>query len=131
MARAAVGADVSKSLWIARGALAGLWGYEGLWLKVIARDAHEKAIVAHALGPFHVAPGMAMLAIGLCETALAAAILSGVQSYRLAWFQLVVLLLMHGTATLSGSLADPADLWAHSLPTYACVLFLILNGRRK
>jgi len=124
-------ANLIRSLWIARIALAGLWAYEGLWLKVIVKDPHEQDIVGHALGPLHLPAAQTMMAIGICETALAIAILSGIQSYRLAWFQLVLLLLMHGTATLSGSLANATDLWVHCLPMYACVLFLILNGGRK
>jgi len=121
-------ASLTKSLWIARISMAAVWGYEGLWLKVIVQDAHEQAIVRHAL---HMPALPMMIGIGIGETALAIAILSGIQSYRLAWFQLVVLLVMHATATLSGSLANATDLWVHCLPMYACVLFLILNGGRK
>jgi len=94
----------------------------------LARDAHEQAIVAHAL-PMLRAPATT-IAIGVGETALALAVLFGRWTRPLAWLQLGLLLAMHGTATLTGSLPNALDLWAHCLPIYACVLFLILLGER-
>lgn len=109
----------------ARIALGILWLYEGLGLKVVARDPHELDIVRSTLGRIGLAALPAMLGIGAAETFLAVIVLAGFKARAVGWFQLVVLVCMHTVATLSGALGNPLDLWVHCLPIYACIIVLI------
>ena len=61
----------------ARLAVAGVWAYQGVWAKLLAREPGQRAILAAVPG---VGPGRARtatVAIGLAETAMAAWVLSG------------------------------------------------------
>lgn len=106
-----------------------VWLREGLWQKIIARDAHEFSIVQQ----FAASPERAqqfMLGIGAAETLLALAILSGLFCRPLAWFQIFILLLMNAVGILfgGGTIADPVGLLIHNLPLIACMALLSLRG---
>jgi uncharacterized membrane protein YphA (DoxX/SURF4 family) len=60
----------------ARTAVASVWLYEGLWCKLLAADAGQRAIVGGVPG-IGDAAGFALAAIGVAETALAGWVLSG------------------------------------------------------
>jgi hypothetical protein len=111
-------------------ALSALWAYEGLWLKVIARDPHELRIVAAAVHIIGL-PGLpCMISIGLVETALAVAIASGMWAKKLAWIQGLVLVGMNlgGIFLGGGEIRDPLYLLVHNLPTFACVAVVAACG---
>lgn len=111
-------------------ALAAIWAFEGLWLKVLARDAHELRIVSSSVAPIGIAGGPAMLAIGLAETLLAIGIVSGVMAKPLAWIQAVVLLSMNliGIAFGGGEIREPISLLVHNLPTFAGIAVVAACG---
>ena len=115
-------------LWV-RLVIASVWLHEGLWQKIIARDAHEFSIVQQ----FADSPERAqqlMLGIGIAETLLALAVLIGVFCRPLAWFQIFILLTMNLTGILfgGGTIADPIGLLIHNLPIVACMALLGLRG---
>ena len=113
--------------------LAALWAYEGLWLKVIARNPHELDIVRSAVGNIGLPALPSMIAIGIAETALAIGIVSGIWARPVAWFQLIVLFVMQSIGSIFGGIKNPVDLWVHSLPTYAGIILLIscAQGRNE
>lgn len=86
-----------------RAVMAVVWLHNGLWLKLIAVDAHHQKIVAST---FHdpVLGNRIMMGIGLCETLLAVGILC------------------------SGQIERPAALVVSNLPLVACALAIILFG---
>ena len=83
-----------RFLLIVRCAIALIWLYEGLWQKLIARNAHELAIVRQFTDTDNAALQL-MSAIGTAETLLAVAILSGLFARPLAWFQIAILVVMN------------------------------------
>lgn len=117
-------------IFLARLALAIVWLYNGLWLKVIATDAHHLAIVT-ALGiePY-ISPLFILKAIGCCETLLAAGILSGLLFRFVSYFQIFILLLMNTLGIMfgSGTIQNPAGLIVSNLPTLICCLFIAHLG---
>ncbi|HWD41465.1 MAG TPA: DoxX-like family protein [Fimbriimonas sp.] len=120
----------AKSLLAVRLALAALWAYEGLWLKVIRQDPHELKIVAPAVGHLGL-PGLpCMIAIGLAETALAVFVAAGIWAKPLAWVQLGGLVTMNllGIVLGAGEIADPSYLLVHNLPTFACIYVIACCG---
>lgn len=115
-------------LWV-RLIVASVWFHEGLWQKIIARDAHEFSIVQQ----FAASPERAkqlMLGIGIAETILALAVLSGAFCRPLAWFQIFILLTMNLTGIFfgGGTIADPIGLLIHNLPLVTCMALLGLRG---
>lgn len=64
-------------LLLVRGAVAAVWLYEGFWCKLLGREPHQTRVVeaVPTLGPRF---GRRFLfALGICETALAAWVMSG------------------------------------------------------
>jgi uncharacterized membrane protein YphA (DoxX/SURF4 family) len=92
----------------ARTAVASVWLYEGLWCKLLAADAGQRAIVASApaIGG---AAGFALAAIGVAETALAGWVLSG-RARRLAAVVQTALLVVFNAGGLlfgAGRISEP------------------------
>ena len=104
-----------------------VWLYQGLWLKVITRDAHHLSIVASVGLP---KPEIAMLMIGLGETMIGAAVLSGLFHRLVSGFQIILLLAMNLTGILfgGGNVTNPAGLLIGNLPLIMCILAIGLYG---
>jgi uncharacterized membrane protein YphA (DoxX/SURF4 family) len=110
-------------------AVAAVWIYEGLWLKVVRPSPHELAVVASvAVGPL--SPSRLLFLIGWGEALLGVGVLSGLYSRFLAWFQGVLLVLMNGAgiAFAGGTIADPLGLVIHNLPFLLCMVILGVYG---
>ena len=103
------------------------WIYQGLWLKVIVRDPHHLEIVRSVGFPDATA---AMLAIGACETLLAAGVLSGLFHRAISTFQIVILLAMNLTGILfgGGNISHPFGLLIGNLPLLICIALIGLYG---
>ena len=125
--------DDRYAFWSVRVALAAIWAYEGLWLKVVLRDSHELRIVASASAHVKL-PGLwCLVGIGLGETLLAALVLLGLWPKPLAWLQGIALAAMNlgGIFLGGGEIGDPIYLLIHNLPTFACVVVYGLAGSLK
>lgn len=99
-------------LWLGRAAVALVWLYQGLWLKVLRADPRHAAIVASALGAGAETARGALAAIGLAETALAVWVLWGWRPRLAALAQTVLLAAMNAGGILGGRahLPDPAGM---------------------
>ncbi len=112
----------------ARFGLALVWLYNGLWLKILARDEHHLRIVSSLFGN-EVAGGYFLTAIGAGETVLALAILSGRACGFFNAAQIGAVLAMNLIAIcFSGNIANPAGLLVSNLPLILCALALCLFG---
>lgn len=112
-----------------RCAVAAIWLYEGLWLKILRPAPHELAVVASLpLGPL--SPAAFLRLFGTGETLLGLAVLSGRFARPLAWIQGALLLAMNGTAVLFAgpALADPFGLLLRNLPLLLCIVALGIHG---
>lgn len=110
-------------------AVAAVWIYEGLWLKMVRPAPHELAVMGSmSLGS--VSPGRLLFVIGSGEVLLGLGVLSGLYSRFLAWFQGVILVLMNGMGILFAgkAIADPAGLVIHNLPFLLCIVVLGIYG---
>lgn len=106
-------------------AVAAVWIYEGLWLKLLRPAPHELAVVASfAAGPL--SPRELLAVIGCGETLLGLGVLSGLFARLLAWFQGTLLVLMNGLGILFAgeAIADPFGLVIRNLPLLLCVVTL-------
>lgn len=118
-----------RFLMVVRCVVALVWLYEGLWLKVVAHDPHQLAIVkSFAFGPL--TPVMLMTLIGCGETLLGLAVLSGLFARFMAWFQGLLLIAMNLTGILfgGGQIAQPVGLLIHNLPLLVCIALLGVCG---
>jgi uncharacterized membrane protein YphA (DoxX/SURF4 family) len=113
-----------------RCAMALVWLYNGLWLKVILRDPHHRAIVASVVGSDGWRADVALIVIGAAESLLALGILSGVAHRFVNGFQIAVLLLMNGLGIAfgGGSIEHPIGLLIGNLPLICCALLALLHG---
>ncbi len=113
-----------KSLLLLRLAVAACWLYQGLYLKLIARDAltlHTMASWRGALSP------TALTLVGVAETLLGLAVLIGLWMRPLALVQLVLLLGLDAMAIAAGA-GQPVALLVGHLPFLACLGMLALHG---
>jgi uncharacterized membrane protein YphA (DoxX/SURF4 family) len=112
-----------------RVAVAAVWIYEGLWLKVLRPAPHELALVA-AVAPAPLSPARFLLLIGCGETLLGLAVLSGLYARPLAFFQGTLLVLMNFLGILfgGGSIADPVGLVIRNVTLLLCIAALGLHG---
>ncbi len=112
-----------------RCAVAAVWIYEGLWLKVVHPSPHELAVV-ESIRFGSLSPSQLLLLIGCGETALGLGVLSGRQDRFLAWFQGAILVLMNALGILLGgtAIADPFGLVIHNLPFLLCIVVLGVYG---
>jgi hypothetical protein len=105
------------SLFWIRASIALVWLYQGLWLKVLAREPRHQAIVNSV--PFLRPPQAraALFAIGLFECALALWVLSGQAAPQAALVQTVLLLSMNmcGLIWASRLIPDPAAMLLQNL----------------
>jgi hypothetical protein len=98
--------------WLVRGAVAGVWLYEGLWCKLMRGQPHEFAVVA-AVPRFGQRFGVPfLLALGGAEVAIAAWAMSAWHPLACAAAQTVLLLLLNGNglAWSRHLIPDPAGM---------------------
>jgi len=110
-------------------AVAAVWIYEGLWLKLLRPSPHELAVVQSiAAGPL--SPAQLLFLIGGGETLLGLAVVSGLYARPFAWFQGALLVLMNGLGIAFGGSAipDPFGLVIHNLPLLLCIVALGVHG---
>jgi hypothetical protein len=107
--------DVSLGLpplLLVRGAVAAVWLYEGLWCKVLGREAHQVQVVeaVPVLGP--IVGRHFLLALGAAETALAVWVMSGVLPGPCAITQVALLVLLNANGLLWARhvIHDPAGM---------------------
>lgn len=117
-------------VFVVRLAIALVWLYEGLWLKLIERAPHELAVVEGVGGLMSLTPLQFLQLIGAGETLLALGVLSGLFWRPLAWFQLALLVAMNAIGILKGgnAISDPAGLLIRNLPFVLCIVIVGLYG---
>jgi uncharacterized membrane protein YphA (DoxX/SURF4 family) len=99
------------------------WLYEGLWMKLVARDPHELAIVAAVGGPGGLSSEQFLRLIGIGEALLGLGVLSGLWTRPLASLQILLLLAMNliGSVWGGGNIARPVGLVIKNLPFLMCI----------
>ena len=109
--------------------MALVWLYNGLWLKIVVRDPHHRAIVAAVFGDDWRAD-VALIAIGTGESLLAAGIASGIAFRFVNGVQIAVLLAMNliGIFYGGGEIAHPIGLLIQNLPLFCCAALIIVHG---
>ncbi len=113
---------------LVRAVMASVWLYNGLWLKLLARDPHHVAIVNATFRDPHLA-GQMLSGIGLAEAALAIAILLGAAGRWVNGVQIVAVLVMNAVAIFfSGEIPHPLGLIVSNLPLVACALAIVRFG---
>lgn len=110
----------SAFLTAVRISIALVWLYQGLWLKIVAADAHHLEIVRQV---GFTSPLLAMRLIGVGETLLGIGVLSGFYPRAVAALQIAIILAMNVTGILfgGGSIPDPAGLLIGNLPLLLCI----------
>ncbi len=119
-----------KLIFAIRLALAAVWFYNGLWLKVIALDAHHLEIVSSVSSGSGVEPAFILRLIGSAETLLGVGIVSGLFYRFVSYFQIFIIVLMNiiGSIGGGGAIAHPFGLIISNLPTIMCALVVATNG---
>lgn len=119
-----------KLILVIRLALAAVWFYNGLWLKVIALDAHHLEIIRSVSSNSGFEPAFLLRLIGSAETLLGIGIVSGLFYRFVSYFQIFIILLMNliGTVGGGGAIAHPFGLIISNLPTIMCALVVATNG---
>lgn len=124
--------DITDSclLFAIRVVLAAVWLYNGLWLKVIAMDAHHLEIMRSVCNNTTMEPEVVLRLIGSCETLLALGILSGILSRFVSLFQIAIVLLMNaiGIVAGGGAIKQPLSLVVSNLPLIACAAVVAVKG---
>ncbi|MEO7114145.1 MAG: DoxX-like family protein, partial [Polyangiaceae bacterium] len=87
-------------LLLVRLAVAAVWLYEGLWCKLLGREAHQVKVVEAVpkLGPL--VGRQFLFALGLLETTLAVWVMSGVAPGYCAITQTIVLITLNGNGLI-------------------------------
>ncbi len=119
-----------KLIFAFRIALAAIWLYNGLWLKVIVLDPHHLSIVHSVFNNASADPVLVLKLIGGCETLLAIGILSGLFYRFVSIFQIVVIVSMNiaGIVFGGGAIEHPVGLIVSNLPTIMCALAVAIHG---
>lgn len=86
--------------WLIRGAVAGVWLYEGLWCKLLGRDPNQLTIV-EAVPRFGPKVGALFLKLlGLVELSMAIWVLSGIAKVPCAIAQTLLLVSLNANGIL-------------------------------
>lgn len=104
--------DPMPPTWLVQVAVAGVWLYEGLWCKLLARSAHEFEVVAEVrfLRPWMVSAFLRVL--GVVECALGVWVLSGWSPQAAALAQTILLIGLNtaGLTLARAKIPDPAGM---------------------
>lgn len=119
-----------KFVFAIRCALALIWLYNGLWLKILHVDPHHIEIVQAV---FQISVNQAadfLNAIGSLETLLGIGILSGLFYRFVNYFQVFILVVMSGVGIVSGegSISNPAGPLIMNLPAILCAIIVARHG---
>ena len=87
---------------LARGAVAIVWLYQGLWCKLLAQCPSHAAIVGSLPQPFATIAAPLVIVIGAVEVALAMWVISGWQSRLAAAAQTTLLVVMNSGGLIWG-----------------------------
>lgn len=86
--------------WLIRFAVAAVWLYEGLWCKLLGREANQLRVV-QAVPRFRMRSGALFLrGLGVVEVALAAWVLSGITPFACAMAQTSLLVALNAGGLL-------------------------------
>lgn len=87
-------------LLLMRAAVAAVWLYEGLWCKILGREEHQVLVVEAVpkLGP--ILGRHFLIALGICETAVAGWVMSGISPGICAIAQTVLLIALNTNGLL-------------------------------
>jgi uncharacterized membrane protein YphA (DoxX/SURF4 family) len=109
--------------WAMRLTVALTWFYQGLWLKVIARDPHHLEIVTRVGLPH---PATALAIIGIGEGLIGMAVLLGIFPRIIAALQIGIILAMNLTAIFGsgGAIREPLGLLIGNAPLLLCIAFV-------
>lgn len=110
-----------------------VWWYEGMWEKILASSADQRAIVASVPGlPAHLV-SEAVLAIGVAEIGLGFWVLSGARPRLAALAQTAALVAFNtgGLAFGQRYLAQPAPMLVRNLTFLALCWLVALSARRS
>ncbi|MBX9689676.1 MAG: DoxX-like family protein [Candidatus Obscuribacterales bacterium] len=120
----------AKLIFAFRIALASVWLYNGLWLKLIVSDGQHLSIVQSVFTNASVDPLLVLKLIGSCETLLAIGIMSGLCYRFISIFQIVVIVSMNIAGILfgGGAIEHPVGLIVSNLPTIMCALAVAMHG---
>lgn len=126
--------DPMPPVWLLQLAVAGVWLYEGLWCKVLARSAHEFEVVSEVgfLRPWVVSAFLRGL--GVVECALGIWVLAGwmPQAAAIAQTALLVALNTAGLALARNKIPDPAGMlfknFALLVLAWVCAAMLLREG---
>jgi len=107
----------------ARLVVALTWFYQGLWLKIIARDPHHLEIVQRVGIPY---PEAALGLIGAGESLLGFAVLCRIFPRTIAAVQIALILAMNLTAIAGGRgvIKEPLSLLLGNMPLLLCIAFV-------
>lgn len=116
-----------KVLTAVRFVVGSVWLYEGLYMKLLARDPHELSIVSAVGAPLGLTAQQFLFAIGTGETLLAFAVFAGWFARPLALLQAFLLFSMNvvGVFLGQGRIEDPAGLLVRNGPLF--LLFFLLG----
>lgn len=117
--------------WAAPAAVALVWLYQGLWVKVLRASEAQQAVVASALGSGAAATRAVLVGIGLAEAFLAVWVLSGLAPRRAARVQTLALVGMNAAGLLAAadSIPDPGGMVVANLAFLALVWKVAANGQ--
>jgi len=126
--------SISHLKWIARGIIASVWAYHGVYSKLMLGDPAYLDVIESL--PF-VNPAFALIPlawIGLLETCLAVWVLSGLAPRRASWVQTLLLLGMNTGGLLweRESICDPVAMIAQNIAFLALIWMsaIWLEGNR-
>ena len=111
----------------ARVIVAVTWIYQGIWLKIIARDPEFLAFIENLGLPN---PGITLTIIGICEGLLGLAVLSGAYPKALAKLQ-IVLILATGFLAAFSSTAAAGNTFGVFLSNAPLLLCIVITGWRR
>ena len=116
-------------LLVVRLVLGAIWIYQGCFLKIVIRDAHEFSIV-QSLGLDDTSAWFWMVTIGAAEAFLGLGIISGFAYRAVNIFQIMILLLMNivGICFGHGSIERPVGLLLSNCPHFLLAWLLVVHG---
>ena len=117
-----------NSILLARFAVAATWLYQGIWVRIIARDSH--LYFPWKLGG-HLSNTALAIFVGVIEILLGIAVLIGIWTKPLAILQLLCLLASIAIALAYGYVHHPLGFIVSDLPFLACVGMLAAQGPGK